>query len=460
MKQQLKNIIKFFSSKFGLKTYNDFLFAFITASSALTTGVIIFFAKEIRGTIGSYFALGLSEGLFLIALGISTLVWGVIIDYVQRRKLVLFISLEIAGIFVFLTSLTTNAAEYAVYRTLTGIFLAAVAPFLVSLVSDVHAAGERIVMFMALSMIGTLGTAVGYAFSLFLKDFVDWRTTLKIIATFQLVTSGVAFLIREPTRGETEKYIKKLRLTKKELVLRISKKDVIDVMRNKTNILLILQGFFGCLPWGAFSIFFVHAIAEKMQTDMLFVSLFIAISNASYLLAPRISRIFDSIRQKGQLDFLPISAGFLTLTYAALFQALININLPKINVTDIPSFFITLACLLVTSPEVLVFIIVSLIFPLISAQVGPIVNNIITDVNLPETRAFTRGLLTQIENIGKALGLIVCGLLIDKYNSFSRSLAIVSLSWFLSGIIWFFIVLTYRNDVEMIELRIIRKIHS
>ena len=74
------------------------------------------------------FLLGLMIGVYALILGLSAILWGYLIDKVEKRRNIVIFSLLFAGILTFLSSLSPDFTSLFIARILTAFFLGVVSP--------------------------------------------------------------------------------------------------------------------------------------------------------------------------------------------------------------------------------------------------------------------------------------------------------------------------------------------
>jgi len=174
--------------------------------------------------------------------------WGSLVDHGWQRKWMLVSGAVSWGVLTTLLAFITEFSAMAVLRTLNGIALASMMPISQSLIIDLTQAGERGHYFGNVQFSFQTGMISGILFATSLSNqtiwgFQGWRVAFVTIATMCLLLAAIiACCMSEPTRASIDEgglsFMKELR--KLQVYWRI-----------KTFKVIVLQGLFGSIPWGA-----------------------------------------------------------------------------------------------------------------------------------------------------------------------------------------------------------------
>ena len=198
--------------------------------------------------LGGYVAAG-----FYLVGAPAALLFGYLSDTVNRRNL-LFAAVILGEGPCILTYFVTQFWQLLVLRLLTGISLGGTLPLVFSLLGDLYEPQHRAGVSAVVQVATGAGLAVGQGISGFLGSSVGWRVPFVVVAVPAICLALLMVLTtEEPTRGGTEAALKqKWADTDGSFVYseRITWAKVRRLVRIPTNVLLIAQGLFGCLPWG------------------------------------------------------------------------------------------------------------------------------------------------------------------------------------------------------------------
>ncbi len=423
---------------------NSPLLFYVVTLVGISNGFILPFLKKINAEItGSYFAIALGEALFIIALATMGMLWGIVFDVVENRKIPMICALECSALFVFLTSQATMPHQYVIFRLLTGFFASAVYPFIISVATDIYGPGRRVYIFLLVGLVMNIMVGIGVAIALFLSYFVSWRHVITIYSEILACGSLFLCLMSEPRRGQADAG---MRYGWPPITLR-GGIELVLVLKKKTNILLALQGFFGSVPWGAIGLFLIYAVAERLAVGFLTASAIMALCGLAYpfslALAPRV----DRLRESGKyMQLVGVGMALIILQTISFIMA-ICIPLSRFNVSsETLTESLVIVPAMLSHPSIIAMLACYCAFLLAASLVGPITRNIIADVNMPRSRATALVTIRLSENLGNAVGLVIAGMLVDSYGSFVAPLKIISISWILCALLWIPILRHYARD--------------
>jgi len=410
------------------------LMYYLISIVGVSNGFVLPFLKQINMEItNSYTIISVGEALFIIILASVGLIWGISFDNIKNVNIVMIIALEGVAISLYLTSITSTAMGYLLCRLLTGFFASATYPFVIRVVAEKYYPGNRIYAFLSAMVVINYAMGVGSVLAYVLSYYIQWRKVIALYALFVSLSPLVIiktnpFTKNPPSDIDDNPKGNDRRVRADKIAFLFQK-----IFRIRTNIIIMAQGLFGCIPWGALGLFLIYAIAEKMHTDFVVAGLILSLSGFFYpfslILAPKI----DDIRKEKKYRTLVKSAIFVIIVQAIIYALVMEMNFP-IEKTSLPDVSVMLTCL--KNINVITMIILFGLFILISSLAGPITRNIIVDVNNDDTYATSLAVIRFFENMGSALGLIIGGLLVDSSGSFYVSVKYIWIFWFLCALVW------------------------
>ncbi|MBS7287923.1 MAG: MFS transporter [Candidatus Freyarchaeota archaeon] len=227
-------------------------------------------------------------------------IWGYLADKYSRKK-ILLAGCIIWGIFTILLAFAQDYNQLLILRILTGIGLASILAPSFGIINDYYTREERGKALGIFALIGILGIAVMIpilgmldapsltggiesdltqltllAFtpggiqlltSLLILDanakftvFLGcWRRGFIIVGALSLAISLVLFLlVKEPPKGAAEAEFEGLPVKEMSDVYKISRKDLLEIVKIPTMIVLFAQGIAGVIPWTVLSAWLIH----------------------------------------------------------------------------------------------------------------------------------------------------------------------------------------------------------
>ncbi|MFX1512796.1 MAG: MFS transporter [Promethearchaeota archaeon] len=211
---------------------------------------------------------------------LSTPIWGWFADNYSRNML-LAIGCYFWAFFTLLVALVSSYEWMFILRSLTGIGLAVLVPTANSLLSDYFPENERGKAFGLLGLTGVLGAIIGTLYATSIKDTTiigidGWRFAFITMAALS-GTLGLAIMLlgKDPIRGESETTLTGLIDREIEKRYLITKEDYKKILKNKTFLLITLQGVAGLIPWS--SILWIIAWFEYIGYDPTMAGLLFAL---------------------------------------------------------------------------------------------------------------------------------------------------------------------------------------
>ncbi|MHA1830429.1 MAG: MFS transporter [Candidatus Helarchaeota archaeon] len=415
---------------------------------------------------------GISETEVGLVTTITTLVsgafmvfWGYYADKVAR-KYAMFFSSIIWSIFSFMTFFSINYMQLLIFRALTGIGLGCVLPIGFSIISDLISPEKRSITFALWGVALGFGGGVGYIVSTF---SIEWRTPFLMISIPGFIFSFIFLFLKEPERARSEREFKDI----KELhySYRINRKGLRIVWTNKTNRWMIIQGIFGCIPWGVSQAWLPYYFSYKFSLTGISASVYAiigAILGGLFMAGAAIGNFifgyFGDKIHKRRID------GRVLLSTISVFGGVpliaIAVMIPFNVVTKIPNSTDTLVIIQALINEFSNNLNLSIIFLL--AFIGSIIAGgcgatwyaATADVNLPEHRGTVMGVSNTFDTIGRGLGPFFGGFLINyvfymfKYPfrlDLNLTLLIGILFWIPCGFFWILALKTVKNDMNNVH---------
>jgi len=227
--------------------------------------------------------------------------WGYLADRYSRKS-VLTVGCIVWGIFTLLCATSNNFSSLLFFRLLAGFGLASIIPTGFSIIVDYYKPEDRGKYLGIFQMVGILGIAVlvpvmgaidapSYTFGLesdlltlyvlneinpltlplltqlftfdtlmkYTVHYGAWRLGFILIAILSFVAAAVIwFLIKEPTKGASEKELKGVLTAEYAEKYKIERSAIGTIFRTRTILVMMAQGMIGYTPWVVLQAFLVH----------------------------------------------------------------------------------------------------------------------------------------------------------------------------------------------------------
>jgi len=239
--------------------------------------------EQIQGSTGlSIVDLGNLTGIRSLLQALATPLWGWWSDK-HSRKRVLAIGCFLWAAFTIMVAFSTLFIDMLIYRAITGIGLAVIVPTAQSLISDYFSPSKRGKAFGWFALTGVIGSILGTIVATALvgayKQILgidSWRFVFIIWGVISALI-GVLVLIfaKDPIRGEMEPELQEVLTSEKAERFMLSRSDFKKILKNKTFLLIVLQGTAGSIPWNG--IFFMIIWFEYIGFDPLTAGLIFSV---------------------------------------------------------------------------------------------------------------------------------------------------------------------------------------
>ena len=375
-----------------------------------------------------YFELGLVFSLTGFTAAALYPLWGYLYDKYSRRLLT-SVAAAIWGFTSLINALARSFSEFFATRIATAIDDAA-PPGMTSLVLDYFEPARRSRAMGVLGMTGPLGAILGSVLSLsIVAGGLSWRIAFYITGSVGIAASLVIFLVvRDVPRGSSEPELCGL-LTRDIYKAKLS--DLLKLVKNRSMLLLFLQGFWGVFPWAAITYWIITymQVERGMQPDAVMVAM------VTWLLA--------------------MAAGNVVAGYAGdiLYRRSVRGRAAYGAVIVLFSAFTLYLTMRARSIEE--FFALGALTAFIIPQAGPQVSAMLGDVVEPELRSSAASFQAFFENIGSSSAPAIAGYLASVYGLGDALLWIGFLTWLLCFV--FFTLLALRIPKDAARLRSLLK---
>lgn len=391
--------------------------------------------------------MGLVSSIFVATSAVITILWGFLADVVSRKKLLL-IGVYLGEIPCFLTAFVTNYWQLLFLRLLTGIGIGSIIPIAYTLIADMYEEAKRGRGY------GYISTAfgIGILLGMILAGVIpSWRLPFIYVSVPNWILAPLFYIVaEEPKKGAGEKVLREAYEKGIEYTYKISLSAIKKSFETVTNILIFAQGIFGTVPWGVLVYWLVSflMITRGMTKETATITLLLL--GIATVIGNFIGGFLGDYAEKKK------RGGRAILTGLAIFVGMIVTIF--ILVYPLPS-----------NPTLTDWIFIGLysigLIQLVSFA-SPNVPAIISQVNLPEDRGTVFGIFNILDNVGRAIGPVLGGALIEYFrligysnpDAYLWALIVSTLFWIPCSLIWIFIYKKYPEDrdeiIRILEERI------
>ena len=413
--------------------------------------------------------IAIPDAFFVLVSALFALVWGYYTDRINRSKVIM------AGAFswtfgMMLTAFSNSFFMLIISRVASGAGLGCVLPVGYSIISDSIPPKERSGWFGTLAILSSLSNGAGQGLSSFIGPILSWRFPFILLSGISIFVIIILFFVKIPQRGASEDELLELIELDLEYSYRISKKDLIKIVKQKSNRYLIIQGFFAIIP-GTILVYFTTSMLSfqyfyqipteiRLQTSTIFAGMV----GIGYILGNSIfARLGDILflRNKKNRVRLGTICLILSIPFAVIMILSlqpIDVNLLDINYPVLPEtipteemfsfIFQTIGKIFSTYPSYIVFFIFALIGSMLAA--GPVANKnaVMIDINMPEHKGTAASFFKLSEQLGKGVILLISYPLISLLGSIFNMLFFSIFFWLPAAVLWIFASKSVEKDMN------------
>ena len=349
---------------------------------------------------------GLIPLVFWILGGSVALFIGYCTDLMSRKNLFALI-VFMGEIPCLLSGFADTYTEFFIMRALTGIGIGGIIPLTYSLLGDLYSANERIKVVTLIGLASGMGIAIGQLAAGMMGDSFGWRLPFILFAVPNFILGAVFLLtVKEPMRGQMDHNVKSFRI--------LDFKNFSSLFKIKTNLLVFLQGIFGTIPWGVFSIFMIDYFVVDKGYLRPTATLVITLVGGMALIGSLIGGFVGNKLYRKNPKYLPLFCGMSTIL--GIIPTAFLINSPMRTYQNETMLIVYAACT-----------------GLLIAMTAPNMKAILMNVNSPFSRGTVFSLYNFADDLGRGFGPFIIGNIL--IYSFGRNMAfnIANAFWFICG---------------------------
>ncbi len=349
---------------------------------------------------------GLIPLVFWILGGSVALLIGYCTDLMSRKYLFALI-VFIGEIPCLLSGFADTYTEFFIMRVLTGIGIGGIIPLTYSLLGDLYSANERIKVVTLVGLASGMGIAIGQLAAGMMGDSFGWRIPFILFAVPNFFLGTVFLLtVKEPKRGQMDQNVKSFRIS--------DFKDFLSLFKIKTNLLVFLQGIFGTIPWGVFSIFLIDYFVVDKDYFRPTATLVITLVGGMALISSLIGGFVGNKLYKKNPKYLPLFCGMSTILGVVPTAFLINAPMH-------------------TNQNETMLIVYAACTGLLIAMTAPNMKAILMNVNSPFSRGTVFSLYNFADDLGRGFGPFIIGNILIFYLGRNIAFNIANAFWFICG---------------------------
>ena len=349
---------------------------------------------------------GLIPLVFWLLGGAVALFIGYCTDLISRKYL--FVLVVIVGeIPCLLSGFADTYMEFFIMRVLTGIGIGGIIPLTYSLLGDLYSANERIKVVTLIGLASGMGIAVGQLTAGMMGDSFGWRLPFIVFAIPNFILAVIFILtVEEPDRGQMDRNVQSFRIS--------DFKDFSSLFKIKTNLLVFLQGIFGTIPWGVFSIFIIDYFVVEKGYLRPTATLIITIVGGMALISSLIGGFVGNKLFRKNPKYLPLFCGISTILGVIPTALLINAPMR-------------------TDQNETMLVVFAICTGLLIAMTPPNMKAILMNVNNPFSRGTVFSLYNFADDLGRGFGPFIIGNILIYHFGRNVAFNIANAFWIICG---------------------------
>lgn len=372
---------------------------------------------------------GLLNTLAVVVGAVAYPLWGWLYDRFARPKLLALASL-IWGCTTWLNAIAPTYPLFLMTRASTGIDDSSY-PGIYSLISDYYPPSKRGGAYGIMQVAQPLGYLLGMILAMTIGAALGWRKVFYLTGALGIAISALILAtVKDRPRGSAEPELAGVERLDR---FAFSWKEVAGIVRKKSLVVLILQGFIGVFPWQVIT-FYIFGYLGASGRGFSDAEILMTMVPAVLVMAvgyPLGGAIGDWLFKKTLKGRVIVGAAGVALGAILLWLA---IAVPYGN----KPLFIALMCA------------ASLFIPF----AAPNVLSSYFDVTEPEIRATTNAVQNFVETIGSAAAPLIAGILADKTSVETSILVICIGAWALCFAFFVFAGRYMPADIEALRAKL------
>lgn len=379
--------------------------------------------------------------LFLYFPGVlGALLSGILSGFCCRRTLFAGLTL-VTALACWMTAWVHSFHQLAWCRLVTGFGIGSALPVIYSLVGDWFPASKRAGATALVTASSGAGVFMGQCIAATVGAY-DWRWPFIVIAVPSAFMGAVIFYFaEEPVRGGQEDAVEALyQHTGLQYVPVFTARYLRSIIKNRTNLLVILQAFPGNIPWGVIIVYLHDFLIQDLGLSAHHALAAISALAGSAFLGILIGGYVGQALYGANSRYLGLFGGVCNILRAVPFYILFGWKriVGPLDVAGGPAgptlFFLLLG-------------VGGFIASLSSACSGAMLLN----VNLPETRGSIVAMYSVLDDVSKGFGTLFVAMIIPFVGGRAFAYQLSLILWVVTGAAFLLTYRTYDEDENQMK---------
>lgn len=384
------------------------------------------------------------------------LFFGKLIDKYSRKKMMCIIAIARSTSFAMLGFAVYGGGPstwiyFLVFVAIFGFFAGGQWPAVISYSNDIVPKELRSRFFGIYELIRNLTMVMGFLFGAFLIQYGFWRQYFWGVG-IGIILVGILFAVRneEPKRGIMNEELTQVLMDKTVVYdFQMDKEMMKKTMLSRTNKVALVEGIFTCILLGSLNFLILNYIQNPPHNiSELSAAIFMIIFGLTGGLVGSLilARLSDKLAKNNILVRVPIIIIAIVVS-AITFIVFFWLPYPHLTVEQGRDIGYMMSYPIMTVMGIFFFG-TRAVFSLYIVNQAPLIQSI----NLPEAQAQIVSWNQFLENFGRGLGPLLCGILLTV-TMYNYQLTVILISGcIIPGIIlWLFALKWYKSDIDSIN---------
>ncbi|HPE69327.1 MAG TPA: MFS transporter [Thermotogota bacterium] len=377
--------------------------------------------------------IGMVASVFTILGAAISLLWGYWADRFSRKRLLVF-SILVGEIPCLMSAFSGSFAQLFLWRALTGIGVGASFPIAFSLVGDLFGQEKRASVSGILGVSISLGSIVGMIVGGFSGGAMGWRFPFLVVSIPNILLGFLAFfLLKEPQRGAMEEGIGELVREGHRYPGQVRFSDYLALFKNRTNLLLFIQGLMGTIPWGAIPYYLVEFFRRERGLSVVLATVVFLVFGVGNMLGVLAGGWWGGRMYRKKPAKVPFFCGWTTALGALLTLGVFWYE---------PAG--TLGGLVILST-------LGFFAAFFDSTTGPNMKMMLLNVNRPQDRGRIFSVFNLTDSLGAGFGKFFGGTVSIALGSLAAAMKISALFWFGCAVVLLLLIPFFEGDIATLK---------
>jgi len=386
----------------------------------------------------------ISMATSVFSLPLSALI-GFLADFVSSRRNLYALTIMVGGSACWWSGRATSFEGLLFSRFVTGGCMSGCTPVAFSLLGDLFETRERNMASSALTAMMGVGIILGNVIAGMLGPWTGWRTPFDVSAVFCMISALLCLLlVDEPIRGGKEEVLQDMIKQGKAYDRKLTWNGFFYAMlKNSSNVIILMQGFFGSVPFGIIFIYLNDYLSQEQGLSVRSATFLVCVYGVGCAVGGILGGYLGGYFAQQKETYLPIFMGTTTIIGVIPYLGMLDITLKGHRSNFIPIALAFFAGMIESLPSV---------------NIRPC----LISVNPPEVRGAALTTANLIINLARGVGPVFMTKICAHFDVLRKASMnfILIFFWIIAGIQLFLLAFTLPQDKDRMEKELTRYANS